>query len=275
MKFVITPEEAQRPALAVMKYLRNRGMQVYAEKTAWADAPYRTTLVASKGALRVLVEAQRTLSYSRALKELVSWIGARRHYAQFYIATVNEAVLQAGVLAELRKDGVGLFIVDEADAVTEHEKARNPALLVTPDPTLRYGNYEAEVKAAVRKFNETNRKDGLRDMCELVERAVTELGVTACRRSRLKMPAETFQAKDLAGKINELARAEAYHSEYTPVVTPELKDDLHSFRTARNLVDHPAHGRRENARREMQFADRMAMGPRLLAQLVSLKRTVL
>lgn len=274
MKFVVTPEEAQRPARAVIKHLRQRKMQVRIEKAAWADAPYRTSIVAAKGDLTVLVEAQGTLGYGRPLKDLVTWIGVRRYYAEICIATTDEAILQAGVLSELKTDGVGLWIVNAKGSVSEHHKARNPALLVTPDPTLKYGACREEVRAAVEKFNEVDRKDGLRDMCEVVERLTEEVGVAACRKGWLKIPETDFRKKDWAGQVNELARAEAYNTAHQPLLSATLKDDLHSFRNARNLVGHKVRTRREDAKRQRQFAERMMQGPRLVAELVSLKRKI-
>lgn len=274
MRFELTPVEAQRPALAVVRHLRKRDMKVKIERTPWPEAPYRTTLVGSRGGLHILVEAQGTLSYGRVLKELVTWLAAKRHYAEFYVATMSDAVLQAGVLEEMRRDGLGLLVVDDAGIVSESQKARNPALIVTPEPTLRFGDFKPEVAAAIQKFNETNRKDGLRDMCELVERLVEELGVAACKKGWLKIPEGQFKAKDWASQINELARLEAFHPGHKPLLSAALKDDLHSFRGARNLVDHPARTRRENKKREMQFAERMMQGPRLVAELASLKRKI-
>jgi len=53
---------------------------------------------------------------------------------------------------------VGLLISDAEGKLHVLEKARNPALQVTPDPTLKYGDCRPEVKQAVEKFNQTDRK---------------------------------------------------------------------------------------------------------------------
>src|SRR6266851_5399358 len=170
MPFELTPEEAQRPAVAVIRHFRKRHIRITMERRAWPDAPYRTTLLGVHSGLQLLIEAQGVLNYGATLKALATWLAARRHYAQFYIATMSDATLQAGVLEEMHRDGVGLLVVDDNSAVREAHRARNPALVVTPAPTLKFGAYRVEVGAAVEKFNETDRKDGLRDMCELVER---------------------------------------------------------------------------------------------------------
>lgn len=275
MRFEVTPEEARRPAMVMIRHYRKEGMKIRIEKPAWPAAPYRTTLVAEKSGRHVLIEAQGTLNYGRSLKDLVAWVATNRFYAEIFIATGDDAVLQAGVLQDMKVDGVGLFVISGDGSVTEQQRARNPALVVTPDPTLRFGPAKIEVQTAIRKFNEIDRKDGLRDMCETVERLTEELGVSACRRRLLKVPEAEFRTKDWASQINELARKEAYNAPHAPLVNENLKHDMHSFRGARNLVDHKARSRREDTKRQKQFAERMMQGPRLVAELVSLKRRVM
>ena len=274
MRFEVTPEEAQRPAVAMIKYFEEQGMTVMVEKPAWPTAPYRTTVVAKKAGRYVLVEAQGTLNYGRSLKDLVAWLARNRQYAEIYLATAAEAIVQAGALQEMKVDGVGLFVVSDDGVVTEQQRARNHALVITPDPTLTFGNWKHPIQKAVQKFNETDRQDGLRDMCEIVERLTDEVGVAACRRGWLKIPEADFKAKDWASQINELVRKEAYTPSHQPVVGASLKDDLHSFRGCRNLLDHKVRSRREDSKRQRQFAERMMQGPRLAAELMSIKRKI-
>jgi hypothetical protein len=88
------------------------------------------------------------------------------------------------------------------------------------------------------------------------------------------MPEATFRLKDWAGQINELARNEAYNAPHSTFISSTFKDDLHSFRGARNLVDHKARSAQDDKRRQKQFADRMMQGPRLVADLIALKRKI-
>lgn len=238
MKFEITPDEAQKPAVAVIKHFKKKKMKIGIEKPAWDAAPYRTTIIAERAGLKILIEAQGVLSYGRSLKDYAAWLAANRHYAEFCIATMDDATIEVGTSHQMKIDGVGLLIVDSDGNVAEHHKARNPALVITPDPTLSWGGHKKNVVAAVDKFNHIDRKDGLRDMCEIVERLTEDLGTTASRKERLKIPEAAFRQKDWSSQINELARNEAYNSPYGPIVSTTLKDDLHSFRGARNLVDH-------------------------------------
>lgn len=274
MRFELTPEEARPIARVMIRWLKKQDMKVRVEKAAWDGAPYRTTIVAERGGRHLLIEAQGGVAYGRSLRELVSWLEARRMYAELYIATTIDAHLTAGTLKEMKDDGVGLFVVDDAGGIAEQHRARNPALVVTPDPTIKLGTLKAEVGAAVLKFNSGERKDGLRDMCEVVERLCEDVGVTACRRGWLKVPEAQFKAKDWSGQINELARPEVYNAPHVPLISSSLKDDLHSFRGARNLVDHPARSRRDEAKRQRQFAERMVQGPRLSAELLAIRRTI-
>lgn len=275
MKFSFTPVEGQAVARAVARHFRRRGMRVDVEAAVTSDAPYRTSLVVvAPYGLRLLVECQGAVVFGEAIKNLSRWLGDERRYVELYLATASDAVLRAGMLEEIRKGGVGLLIVDEDGNVSVAQKARNPALVVTPDPTLRYGASGAEVREAVKKFNETDRRDGLRDMCDLVERETERLALRAARRGWLQRDAHTIQSMSWSDKINLLAANSAYKPGRTPRISPGFKDDLHSFRNARNLVDHPARGRREDARRQRQFAERMVQGPRLVAELMSLRRGI-
>jgi hypothetical protein len=274
MKFQITPDEAQKPATAVIKFFKKKKMKVKIERAAWEDAPYRTTVVAEHAGLKILVEAQGVLSYGRSLQDLASWLGANRHYAEFYIATTTDASIEVGASHQMKKEGVGLLIIRDDGSIDVHHRPRNHALIIAPDPTLRLGPVKQEVLSAISKFNDSDRKDGLRDMCEVVERLTEEVGVAACRKGHLKVPEGPFRAKDWASQINELARPEAYNAPHSVIVSTNLKDDLHSFRGARNLIDHKARSLRDDKRRQGQFAERMMQGPRLAAELLSLRRKI-
>ena len=183
-------------------------------------------------------------------------------------------MMGATTLAEMRKHGVGWLVVQDGGAVIESSTARNPALVVTPDPNLRYGDCKAEVRAALVKFNEVNRKDGLRDMCEIVERETEELAIACFRKSRLIPDEAAIKKMDWAGQINTLASVNAHPPGAGPIVSDTFKHDLHSFRGARNLIDHKVNTKWEDKRRELQFADRMMQGPRILAEIIRLKRSL-
>jgi hypothetical protein len=274
MNFADIPEEALLVAQAVVKHLERQKWRVKVLRSPWEEARYRPSLLAEKSGCYRLVETQGTLDYHKALKEYAAWLAANRHYAQLYLATNADANTQAGVLAALRRDGVGLWVVDDNKKILESIAARNPALVVTPDPNLKCGACHSEVRAAVGKFNEINRKDGLRDICEIVERETENLALIGVRKGLLKMNEAAIKGMDWSQQINALASANAHNPGKNTIVEDGFKNDLHSFRGARNLIDHKVSTKREDKKRELQFQERMMQGPRLVAELQSLKRKI-
>ncbi|HEX8495307.1 MAG TPA: hypothetical protein VF658_21020 [Pyrinomonadaceae bacterium] len=274
MKFNFTPDEAQIVAKAVARYLKRKRMSVSVEVAAWQDAPLRTTLVGKLAGLVTLIEVQGALNYNKPIKDLATWIAAKRYYAELSIAVPSEATTQAGVLDDLREDGIGLLIVEEEGPIKQLIKPKNPSLVIMPDPTLKFGKCKQEVLDAVTKFNDVDRKDGLRDMCELVERETEVLAVSSVRKGILVMSENDIKRQDWSTQIDTLASARAYSSGHQPIIETKLKADMHSFRGARNLVDHKVRTKRDDKRRQMQFAERMMQGPRLIAEIMTLQRRI-
>ncbi|MFL5915228.1 MAG: hypothetical protein ACJ752_06270 [Gaiellaceae bacterium] len=269
-----TPDEARPTALAVAAWLEPEKFKIKLEETI-DGAPYRPTILATNAGLSFLVEAQGTPSFSAGLKEFATWLRAERAYAQLYVAvsTGDETMLSGRMLNELKAHGCGLLLVTGAAVVVAFE-AVNPALVITPDPTLKFGHCKIEVQAAVSRFNGGERKAGLRDMCELIERETNVLGRKLARKGWLDKDQRTVDAMDFSATINVIASNQRYTGGRSPLMSDKLKTDLHSFRGARNLVDHPVSSKREEIKRERQFPERMMMGPRLISELVPLQRRV-
>lgn len=274
MDFLLTPEEAQTTAKAVVDYFQAEGHVVNVEAAVDDEVQFRPTVSASKVGLTVYVESQSAPAYTTGVKELVSWVSVKRVNCEVYIAVPLDASLSGRFLTLLKRDGVGLILVDGAAAVTVHHAARNPALIVTPDPDLKYGGRTAAVREAVKRFNEVDRKGALQTMCEIVEGETGKLVKRLARKSWITPSEAIVEKMDWAGKINVSASAAQYTSGRTPLVDDKLKTDLHSFRGARNLIDHPAATPTAERKRQRQFAERMLMGPRLVAELVTLHRKI-
>ncbi|MGH9426789.1 MAG: hypothetical protein ACRD2L_10880 [Terriglobia bacterium] len=271
----LTPEEEQI-VQAVSQHLNEAGMRAKVLVPVHDDAPYRTSLVATRSNFSILVEAQAALHYHSEIKKLAGWMASNRFYGELYVALPDSGSTALGMLQEMRRDGVGLFSVDERGRVELVHPARNPALVINPDPTLTFGTYRNQVLAAIRKFNEStceNRKDGLRDMCELVEGLTRRVGETAIRKGVLNVSQQDFLGKTWHGQITTLGDAQ-HHTPRKPVFNTPFSNDMHSFRGARNLIDHPVKGKRDEIKRQKQFAERMMQGPRLVAELVTLKRKI-
>lgn len=274
MDFEITPEEARPCAGRLFKHLKRASGRVFIEKPAWDDAPYRTTLLTRSGEDIVLYEVQGNLNFHDRLMNFAQWLHANRKYAELYLVTHANSPTTLVQFNQIKNHGVGLILLTDDEKFDLSLPAKNPALVVTPDPGLKYGELKSEVFACVHKFNGGARKDGLRDLCELVERETEKVLLTAARKGWSHLSEATIRSKDWSDQINALATNTIMNGGRNALIDGKLKDDLHSFRGARNLVDHQARTKREDWKRQRQFLERMMMGARLIADLVSLRRKI-
>lgn len=273
MTFIFTAEDIQSLALLTIKLYKKEGYGVKVERPFEEDAPYRSTLVATNRQGNVLIEVQVKLNYHSGLEELARWINNKRKNCELYICVSVDTPISPSQLAQIKKDGVGIFSIDDNGRRYIIQKASNPSLIINIDPTLNFGKFYTAVTQAVKKFNEVDRKDGLRDLCEVFELAVEEVGVKMCRKGKFKtLTEEDYRKKDLSNKINLLATNDAYTSGSAPI-DDTLKTDLHAFRNARNLFDHKVK-RSEEKRRQLQCHDKMVLGARLIHELDRLGRKV-
>lgn len=273
MKFELTPEEAWAIADAVVEYYVDSGHTVSVEQTPWEDAPYVTTLVARRRAVTapsILIEAQSELDYTGSVRELMIYMQRMNCHGELYLAVGENATLHAGTLNQLGREGVGLLLIGNNGQINVHKQARNPALTVNPDPILRFGNKSRQVREIFEKFNEVNRQDAMRDMCELVEGLTRQAGLVAIGRGVFTITEDNFVAKDWNDQINTLASSNVTRHGLAALCNHSMKTDLHAFRNSRNLVDHPARGLRQRYERERQFVDKLLLGSRMTAELISL-----
>jgi len=283
MKYIYTSEEVQPIADAIAKFLTKHKYKVGFEAPLNNKVSYRTTLLAQKASLCILVDVQNKPAFEGSLKELLFALQKDRVYSELYIATHESANPTVKLLNELRQNGVGLILASETAEPEIFMEPQNPALIVCPDPTLRFGPYKSAVKECLSKFHSPNsfltpnnpRKDALRDLCELVEGLTEQVAVASITKGYLQRTEEKIRGMKWSDQINVLAAADAYIGNQPPFVSEGLKADLHSFRNGRNLVDHKVRSKREEAQRQQKFPDRMITGIRLIADLVSLKATIM
>ena len=232
---------------------------------------YRPTLIGRKGQYSVLVEAQENPSITPMVREACQWVMGQRMNGRFYIATHENANISGILIAEFKKLGLGLLFVGTAgtDKVIE---AKNWAYVVSPDPELSLGGRKRDIEDALEKYNSGNRKDGLRDLCDIVEAETKALLLTAIGRNIMTVPKKAAESMDWEGRINALASPNSHANGEPPVVSPDFKHDLLSFKGARNLVGHPVDSWRLDKRRSLQYQERMTQGPRLVAELIHLDR---
>lgn len=274
MDFLITPEEAQPCAERLLGWLRSKGGKLIVERAAWDDSPYRTTLYRKTDEELTLYEVQGQLSFHQRLQNFAQWLAAQRHSAELFLVAEESSATTAQLFVELKRYGVGLLLLRDDGHFHCPIAARNPALQVTLDPSLRFGTTRSEVMACLDKFNHGYRKDALRDLCEMVERETEKILVKAAEKGWVLLTKSHIHSKDWSEQINTLGSGQIMTAGRKALIDSKLKDDLHSFRGARNLVDHKARSKHEEQRRQRQFAERILMGARLVSELTELRRRI-
>lgn len=276
MKFEFTLDEVQTLAGAIIKHYKKNKYNVIVERPIISDAPRRTTLIAEKDGVKKVIECQSSVNYE-VLRHLAQWLAAKRLNCELYIATDDEAHITGGALTALRKEGVGLIVLENGSFQTPIE-AKNFALIVNVDPALKLGKFQAQVSRIVNEFNgsPSDRKSALRDMCELVEKETEALLMKAVKKGYITGvdDASKIKSMDWSDQINFLARRESYPTQKRQLFDDNLKLDFQSFRGARNLIDHKVRSKREETNRQIQYVERMHQGPRLLSVLLFLNRKV-
>ena len=272
MTFLFTPEEALPCAEALLQHLRATGAHCLVEQAALRDAPYRTTLHARVAGQLNLYEVQGAIEVHNQLAHFSQWLFAARADVQLFVVGNHDAATTAELNRQLKKTGIGLMLRLPSGEFEEVHAARNPAFVVSPDPVLRIGARRNDVLACIAKFNDGAHKDGLRDLCEIVEGETERVLDIGSRRGVINLTLSNIHAKDWSDQINCLASKNIMNGGRDALIDSKLKDDLHSFRGARNLVDHPARTLSQDRRRRQQFVERMMMGSRLVAELSTVRR---
>jgi len=124
------------------------------------------------------------------------------------------------------------------------------------------------------KFNEGDRKDALRDLCEIVELETYNLAKKAADKGWINKSINQIDHANWNSRINFISSNDIASSGHRALLTNKFSQDMHSFRGARNLFNHPAKTIKDQNDRKVQYKERMIQGPRLLSTLLVLKRKV-
>lgn len=275
MEFIFTPEDARTTAERVGRYYQRKRYAVEIETAYAADAPYRTTLIARRREMpTILVEAQAALTLLRPVEDLARWLAAERSYCELYLAVDSEGSLPGQTLANCMKLGIGILIAMPDESLQEVRRARNPALIVTPDPNLKLGKLKTRVKDLVQRFNDGDRKEAFRDLCEVIERETEVLLEKLLDKNRLTLTLGQIHGMSWENQINALNSGNSYAPGFGNVLTAKDIADLQAFRGARNLVDHRVRSQKQEAERDRQLGERMMLGARLAEVLTGAQRSI-
>lgn len=275
MDFIFTPEDARTTAERVGRYYQLKRYHLQVETAYSAEAPYRTTLLARRNEMpTILVESQAALNLLRPMEDLARWLAAERAYCELYLAVASEGNLPGQALADCMKLGIGILIAMPDGSLQEVRHARNPALIITPDPNLKLGKLKRRVKALVERYNGGDRKEALRDLCEVIERETEVLLEKLQEKNRFTLSLAQIHGMTWENQINSLNSANSYMPGFgNPLAAKDIAD-LQAFRGARNLVDHKVRSQRQEAARDRQLGERMMLGARLAEVLTAAQRSI-
>jgi hypothetical protein len=249
------------------------GYAVAIEQAMDDGAPYRTTIAGSARNKPVkLIEAQHDPA-SSVLEPLATYLAARRAYCELYVAVHDDIPISGAFLNRLERHGIGLMIVGDGPTLVIRLPAANPALTVTRHPGLSLGALRSEVDEAIQKFNRGDRKDGVRDLSEIAERETDRLIRKAARRGALAKSEAEVAGMNWENQIDVLASARTFHNGVA-LFDSSMKQDMSSFRAARNLFDHKVTSKKAAISRDIQSAERMMTGARLIAEIKRLYGTL-
>jgi hypothetical protein len=110
--------------------------------------------------------------------------------------------------------------------------------------------------------------DGLRDLTEIVENSVDDLARRAATRRLLVPTLPEVEAMNLEGKINLLGAPQWSGQNQHRFLEEQLKDDLKSFKGARNLGHHPR-SKKKQLELETQLLERTQASIRLLREILT------
>ncbi len=274
MQFQFTPYECQGIATIIVRHFRKGRHVVRIEESIDEDAPLRTTLIAQKGELKIFVETMDKPSLPNALAELARWLFLRREYCELYVAAHSDSEMMTGLLTEYRKNGIGLLVVDENERVHIHEKARNPNLVIGEDPNLKLGHYKKSVMEVIEMHNRGDSRDAVREICEIVEGLTWRVLTKAAKKGWVTLTIEQIERMDWSNRIDVLVSPNHYVSGRNPILSQPKAVDLHSFRGARNMFDHPVRNNTARLDRERQVVERLFMGRRLVHDLGAMYRSI-
>lgn len=263
-------------AEAVISNYKKKRYLLKKEKPLKETDSYRPSLIFGKRlSITEVVEIKSEYKIDGPFESFIQQCIAEQRPIKIWVCVPNndegdEPSIQVNEERKFRELGVGRFHYDGNEPKIMSQAVECHLRFVLP-PGPRLVRYE-QINEAINKFNEGRRIDAIRDMGELLEAAVTDLGICAAKKSgkfTLLGSATKFKEQDFEGKINKLGAGEAG----VRVIEPVLKADLIASKNTRNLSDHP---RNRVKRRELeeQCLAKMGEGVRLLRALARIKSQI-
>jgi len=261
-------------AEAVALHYKRRGFRKKIERPMQQDDNYRPTLIFEKRLFTVeVVEIKREFRIDKTLYDFIQQCLAQQRPVKIWICVPddegNEPSIQVSEEKKFREKGVGRYYFD-GSVVTEVQPAVECHLrfALPPGPKLIQQN---RVNLAINKFNSGDRIGGIRDLGELLEEAVTNLGVHAKRKGKFTMVKniDVFTDADFEGQIIKLGAGAAG----IRLLEPAMVTDVRAAKNTRNLSSHPR-DRRKQRQLEEQYKTKMGESIRLLREIERIKQAI-
>lgn len=273
MDFVGLSKSAVQVAVAVAEYLsKEEGFRVETDKPYSKSSPVRTTLYCKRGDEVWLVEVMDSLAVDPLLDELVLDLAHEQAKAGVLVAVGDGAILPVTAMRQLARRGIGVLVVHDDGSVQPVQMPRIFAYSVPIDKGPGLGHRQAEIGRIQRRYNDGSRLDAARELCEVIESEVGKLASRLAERGYIDVSVKKVERMSFEQQIDVLDEDERWVEGRKRVADKKLRNDLQSFRGARNLVSHPVKSAKERARRDSQLHERMVQGPRLVRELLAAKR---
>jgi len=272
VKFEYLSRDLWPTAIAVARHFRTKGYTVHVERPILDASGFRPTLAFRKSWEVIAVEVNSSPAVEGAFWDFVRIALVHRAELAVYAAlprerSGNEILLPVSFLDALKNFGVGLLLVS-ASEVEEKEKGARCSLRFSIPPGRSLGKHKDQVLEAVKKFNRGDNVDGIRDLTEIVEGAIGDLASKAASRRLIIPTSEEIREMDFEGMINILGAPEWRGQAQRRFLDENLKNDLRSFKGARNLGHHPRN-RKQQRSLESQFMERSQASVRLLREILT------
>lgn len=274
MIFEYLDESLWPAADAIILHYQQKGFRVKVEKPLNEADNYRPTLIFEKRSyITEVVEIKQEYKVDRTLSEFVQKCLAEQRPVKIWVCVPdiegNEPSMTVKNETLFHQNGIGRYHFD-GNQIEEMQIAVECHLrfVLPPGPVLPN---QRDILSAIGKFNGGNRVDGVRDIGELLEAAITDLGVYAHRKNRFsRCPSITdFTDKDFDGQVRKLGEGTGG----IRILEPNTVTDIISAKNTRNLSHHPRDVRQKRQLDEQAKA-KMSESIRLLRELSRIKNGI-
>jgi hypothetical protein len=257
----------------ILKYKAN-GFHAKREQPIQKADEYRPTLIFEKRfAITEIVEIKQEYRIDGPLFDFIQKCLAEQRPVKIWICVSKhkddeDPSIQVIEEKKFKSTGVGRYYYDNGGLSVLQDAVEFHLRVVLP-PGIRL-NEQKQIDNAIKKFNEGGRVDAIRDCGELLEDAVTKLGIYAINKGKLtSINAQDFNQLDFEKKIDRLNIGAAG----VRIIEEPMKIDLKAVKNTRNLSDHPRDRMKQKSFEE-QCLSKMQESIRLLRDLERIKQSL-